>query len=346
MVEAGGFSIASTHKNWGYYLIFVYFLAFIVFSMWILYEKIKSAKTNREKRNYRYLLIVMQISWLGMFIILLGLDTYFDPAAVIILIITGLIGINEVRNDLFDLSVSRWKKTVAGIEEMALLVEEKTEIVANNQRAEILLNYFSDRKQMIQLLQSGNGYLELDIDSEKYHLTIHRTVFNDQRKFDTYILEDQTKELKAEAALRESEEMHRLLVTQMTQGLVVFEISISKSGYDLICLDINPRFEAVTGYCKKELEGQSVLKTVQINYPEIEETIFKVGLTGTQNKVEFFSKRLGKYFDLFFYSPRKNECAVVATDISERKSDEQAIRYISYHDYLTGLYNRRFLKKN
>jgi diguanylate cyclase (GGDEF)-like protein/PAS domain S-box-containing protein len=345
MAFAGGFSIASTQKNWGYYLIFLYFLIFLLFSMGILFKKMRTAKLNREKRNYRFLLIIMQMSWLGMLIILMGWDTYYDPAAVTILIISGLMGINEVRNDLFDLSVSRWKKTVTWIEEMALLIEGSAEIVAHNQQAEVLMRHFPDQKKLIELLKAGNESLLLNIDDQKCHLTISHAVFNEQRAFDSYILEDQTKKLKAESALKESEEMHRLLVTQMTQGLVVMEVCVKPSGYDLVCLDVNPRFEAVTGYSKNELLGQSVLKTVKVHYSEIEEMIFMVALTGQQKKAEFFSKRLGKYFDLFFYSPRKNECAIVATDISERKSDEQAILYISYHDYLTGLFNRRYFEE-
>ncbi|WKY43785.1 diguanylate cyclase [Eubacteriaceae bacterium ES2] len=345
MVAAGNFSIAATQKNWGYYLIFLYFILFLIFTMWILFKKMRTAKLNREKRNFRFLFMIMQMSWIGILIILIGWDTYFDPAAVIILIISALMGINEVRNDLLDLSVSRWKKTVTGIEEMALLIEGNFEIVAQNRQAEILLAHFPDQKKLIQMLKGGNESLMLDIDSQEYHLSISHTVFNEFRAFDSYILEDQTKKLKAELALKESEEMHRLLVTQMTQGLVVIEVCVKPSGYDLICLDINPSFEAATGCDKNELLGRSVLKIVKIHYPEIEEMIFMVALTGQQKKTEIFFKRLGKYFDLFFYAPRKNECAIVTTDISERKSDEQAIRYISYHDHLTGLYNRRYFEE-
>ncbi|WKY47177.1 diguanylate cyclase [Eubacteriaceae bacterium ES3] len=347
MVAIDGFSIASTQKYIGFYLIFLYFLVFIIFSIVVLFKKLRSAKSIREAKNYRFLFWVIQLSWVGVFIILMGLDTYFDPAAVIIIIISGLIGLNEVRNDLLDLSVSRWKKTVASIEEMALLIEDGSEIVAHNQRAEVLMKKYPNQEKLIRMLQSSQGNLDLIIGREKRHLSIRRSAFSDKREFAYFILEDHTKQLQAEMALKESEEMHRLLVTQMTQGLLVMETRPFKTalGYDLICLDINPRFELVTGYQKKELVGRSILKNIEMDYPSLREIIYNVALLGEQVKAEYYSEKLQKYFDLFFYSPRKNECAVVATDISERKSDEQAIRYISYHDYLTGLYNRHYFEE-
>lgn len=37
--------------------------------------------------------------------------------------------------------------------------------------------------------------------------------------------------------------------------------------------------------------------------------------------------------------------AVIISDVTERKKAEQEIRYLSYHDYLTGLHNRRFYER-
>jgi diguanylate cyclase (GGDEF)-like protein len=52
-----------------------------------------------------------------------------------------------------------------------------------------------------------------------------------------------------------------------------------------------------------------------------------------------------RYFEIVAYSPRFKQFATIISEVSERKRAEQEIRYLSYHDYLTGLHNRRYYEE-
>jgi diguanylate cyclase (GGDEF)-like protein/putative nucleotidyltransferase with HDIG domain len=75
------------------------------------------------------------------------------------------------------------------------------------------------------------------------------------------------------------------------------------------------------------------------------DTYGRVAMTGEPVHFENYSKELGKHFEVVAYSPRFKEFAVIISDISNRKQAEEDIYFLSYHDYLTGLYNRRFYEE-
>jgi len=74
--------------------------------------------------------------------------------------------------------------------------------------------------------------------------------------------------------------------------------------------------------------------------------IFKnIALIGEQDSIETYSGSGGKFYSLYAYTPQQNQFAVLFTDITGRIAKENRITYLSYHDQLTGLYNRRFYEE-
>ena len=158
---------------------------------------------------------------------------------------------------------------------------------------------------------------------------------------------DITDRKRIENALKESEERHRLLITQMAQGLAVHEIILDDSGtpVDYRFLDVNKSFEEMTKLKRKDIIGRTVLEIL----PETEsywiEEYGQVALTGESHEFENYSKELGKYFNVVAYSPQHKQFATIITDITKRKMAEENLVYLSNHDFLTGLYNRKYFEE-
>ncbi len=160
-------------------------------------------------------------------------------------------------------------------------------------------------------------------------------------------VQDVTERTIANDLLIDSEERYRLLITKMEQGLALHKIILDKEGkpVDYRFLEMNESFEKITGLKRDNIIG----KTVREVLPDTEEywieTYGKVALSGKSAHFENYSKELDKYFEVVAFSPEALHFAVLTSDITQRKKNEESILYLGYHDQLTGLYNRRFYEE-
>lgn len=351
LIKVNGFAVAATTKNIGYYLILAYYAIFLIFASSELLKAKKITNFKYLKKSYLFYFLTIQISWIAVIIILLGLDKYVDPTPIVILLISLIFGYYEVKNMLFRLEIDRWKRNFIRLEEIAFLINEYNEIVCLNDKASI---FFAGKKESVRELLKVFDHdnhkrrpIMVQIDDDAHWFYININDFDVKRKLTSYMLVDFTEHHQAEMALKGSEEKHRLLITQMAQGLAVHEIILDESGdmVDFRYLDANDSYERLTGYKSQDIIGKTAL---QIN-PEMDmawiQKYGQVAVTGQPIHFEFYDRKLDKYFDIVAYSPRFKQFAVIISDVTERKKAEQEIRYLSYHDYLTGLHNRRFYEE-
>ena len=161
------------------------------------------------------------------------------------------------------------------------------------------------------------------------------------------ILHDVTEERRAERELIESEEKYRLLYSEMDQGLALHKIILDENGkpVDFIYVDINDSFTRLLGVTREMAIGKRIREVM----PKIEEywidEFGKVALTGESSYYENYLETTDKYYSTHTYSPKKDYFAVIVTDITEQRKSHENIVYLSYHDQLTGLYNRRFYEE-
>lgn len=157
-------------------------------------------------------------------------------------------------------------------------------------------------------------------------------------------LVDVTVQRRAERKLKESEEKYRLLYSSMNQGLALHQIILNQEGepIDYTFISVNESYEKITGLKSEDIIGKRVKEVM----PQIEDDWIKsygrVAITGQPISYEKYSSEMKRYFSITAYCPRIGQFAVLVSDITDRKVEEERIVYIGNHDYLTDLFNRRY----
>ena len=169
----------------------------------------------------------------------------------------------------------------------------------------------------------------LSIDSQPHILTIMRDV---------------TAEKAATKALRQSEEHYRMLLERATQAIVVIQAGRFTYG--------NPHVVTITGYELDEIVGSPFTAFVHPQDVAMVQQNYTRCLAGEEVLLYEFRilRKTGALRWLEISSiliEWDGEPAVLSfiSDITDRKQKAQEIQYHSYHDHLTGLYNRRYYEE-
>jgi two-component system sensor histidine kinase/response regulator len=127
--------------------------------------------------------------------------------------------------------------------------------------------------------------------------------------------------------LAESEEQHRLLFENMSQGFAVHEIILDSAGEpcDYRFLQVNHAFETITGLRSKDIVGRTVLDVMPRTERAWIERYGAVAATGTPILIEDHAVELGRYYEVVAYSPAKNRFATIVSDITERRAIEDEL---------------------
>jgi diguanylate cyclase (GGDEF)-like protein/PAS domain S-box-containing protein/putative nucleotidyltransferase with HDIG domain len=180
---------------------------------------------------------------------------------------------------------------------------------------------------------------------------IYRTDSFNQKKY-IVVTSDITEKVEAERALFAEKE--RLRVTLHSIGDAV--ISTDKQGR---IVSFNPVAEQLTGWKEQEVLGKNyreVFRIInEITKTECEDPVEKVlrtgHIVGLANHTALIARDGTETPIADSAAPIRDETGVVYgvvlvfRDVTDEKSKLSEIEYLSYHDSLTGLYNRRFFEE-
>lgn len=141
--------------------------------------------------------------------------------------------------------------------------------------------------------------------------------------------------------LKESLERNSAIVNAMPDLIFV----INHEGY---FVDFQASDESLLYVSKDEFIGKTIWHVMpkeitDIGYEKIQTAIETSILQSFEYTLEMPQGE--ENFELRIVKSRENEVIAISRNITERKRMEQKVLYLSYHDQLTGLYNRRFYEE-
>ena len=230
-----------------------------------------------------------------------------------------------------------------------------TEISVKNDDNRLSYNevVFTDHPDRLELAKKKSiTYEERVSDAQGTSFTLLTTkkplMNDDQERIGLYCISRYLSDLtEAETTLARYTDRYQLLIEKLDQGLALHEIIIDSNGkpIDYLFLDINDYYTRIVGLTSEMVIGKRVTEVLPIVEQFWIDEYGKVATTGVSCDFENYSESLGKYFSVHAYCPKKNQFAVIVSDITDRKNKEKNMFYFSYHDCLTGLYNRRFYEE-
>ncbi len=158
---------------------------------------------------------------------------------------------------------------------------------------------------------------------------------------------DTTTRKKVEEELRRKEFQFRTLVENSPDIILRFD---RRMHY----LFVNAAFEQITGMSRESFYGKTnrELGMSEFYLKSWEMTAEKAVKSGRKVDFEFsfpgiFGQRhfLGRIIPEFDRTGHVETLMLIGRDITERKQAEEHIRYISFHDNVTGLYNRAYFEE-
>lgn len=122
---------------------------------------------------------------------------------------------------------------------------------------------------------------------------------------------------------------------------------------------INPVAENISGWNYTEVKGKNIVDFFQMLDPETDQTLYFFDTSASlntrhervQNKQAIFITRYGEEYvvdcsisPIHFSDQKLKGFVITFRDITELAAYQKEIEYISFHDDLTSLYNRRFMR--
>ncbi len=194
-----------------------------------------------------------------------------------------------------------------------------------------------DRIYTFRLLRKDDTIRWIEMNSLKILWEGQPATFN--------LLSDITEKKLAQDALKVSEEKYRLLFENAVEAILVIQDSNIK-----IC---NPMASSLTAYSLDELKNMKFTDFVYEEDVERALDFHKKRLKGISQGTKQQFRIVRKDNEIRWIESDgiiidwngKKASLQFAMDITDRKSKEEKILYLSFYDQLTGLYNRRFYEE-
>ena len=307
------------------------------------------------------MIIALSISWIANILYILKLLPWEDfditPLTLTISSLILIYGFKFLKTG--DIIPVRFEPKIDNEKDIAFTIDNKERLLSINSLGQKLLN-ISNKSVIGKKIKdiwpdyykfSSNDYENLEEkeyavfykDSKEFIYDVHINPIIDNRKsliYKIFILRDITDKINAEKALRQSEEKFRSIFENSLDG-------IYQSTLDGKYIDANNALVKMLGYeSKEELISKDIKK--DIYYSEKDRPQFnereKLFITRLKKKdgaivwVEISSRVVYEGSTPAYYEG-------IVRNIDERKKSEEEIKYLSYHDYLTDLYNRYFFEE-
>ncbi len=217
----------------------------------------------------------------------------------------------------------------------------------------------ADKKEAIRqarktILEKGAALFE-SVDRMKdgrlRHVEVSAAVLCRDPLITVCFIRDITDRKNAEQALYHEKEHFKMTLLSVGDGV----ISADSRGRVTV---MNPIAEKLTGWTNREAAGKPLENVLTVMYEDTRKPnadyLKKVILAGSivelSNSLLLVSKDGREIPVELGAAPIKNSAGeiigavVVIRDYSEKKTKQKQIEYLSYHDALTGLYNRRYVE--
>lgn len=224
-----------------------------------------------------------------------------------------------------------------------------------------LYKHHEDRKQFTEALQQYGYVNDMEFQmvnrlGEPFWALMSATLIEYEKE--TAILtaiNDITARKKAEEAVKVSEEKYRLLTEYTSDVIWVLNLDQQRFTY------ISPSVEQLRGFTVEEAMAQTIEESLTPDSVQLVTKTLALGLSeflqNSQQVQTYFTElqQPCKNGELIWVEVstklrlnQQNEVEVfgVSRNIEERKKMEQEVLFLSYHDQLTGLYNRRFFEEH
>lgn len=190
--------------------------------------------------------------------------------------------------------------------------------------------------------------IRIDKYGGKYHVFITGIpIFEEDKYVGAFVIyRDRTFEMESKRALLNQKKTFESLFSNSNDAIVQIDVNQN-------VININERFEVLFGYKLSEIIGQKVDQLISAE-EKLDECIDLTSRLIEGEKIVEEGLRYGKNGLARTYIvqgvPIISEDQVIGgygiyTDITDRKIAEKEVIYMSYHDQLTNLYNRRFFEE-
>ena len=168
-----------------------------------------------------------------------------------------------------------------------------------------------------------------------------------KQKMITQISKLKVENNKLQKQLKLSKEKYNKLFNNLDLGIAIYELDEENN---FIFKDINPAGEKIDKVNKDIIIGQRVSdifpKSKEFGFLSALQKAWKTGEEVAFENKEYYDYRISGIRNNSIFKLSNGDLISIFKDITDRKKLEKRIRFLSYYDSLTGLYNRNYYDEN